>query len=32
MKPDPPPYTVPAGADIGHVHLKVADIEKSLAF
>src|SRR5881397_1760405 len=32
MKPDPPPYTVPAGTDIGHVHLKVADIERSLAF
>jgi len=31
MKPDPPPYTVPAGTDIGHVHLKVADIERSLA-
>lgn len=25
-------YTVPAGTRIGHVHLKVADIEKSLAF
>jgi catechol 2,3-dioxygenase len=32
MKPDPPPYTVPAGTDIGHVHLKVSDIERSLAF
>src|SRR3954447_1709248 len=32
MKPDPPPYPVPAGTDIGHVHLKVSDIEKSLAF
>jgi catechol 2,3-dioxygenase len=32
MKPDPSPYTVPAGTDIGHVHLKVADIERSLAF
>ncbi len=32
MKPDPPSYTVPAGTDIGHVHLKVADIERSLAF
>src|SRR3954467_10259694 len=32
MKPDPPTYTVPAGTDIGHVHLKVSDIEKSLAF
>jgi catechol 2,3-dioxygenase len=25
-------YTVPAGADIGHVHLKVADLERALAF
>ena len=32
MKPDPPTYTVPAGTDIGHVHLKVSDIERSLAF
>src|SRR3982751_575175 len=30
MKADPPPYTVPAGTDIGHVHLKVSDIERSL--
>ena len=27
-----PPYTVPAGTDIGHVHLKVADLERALAF
>jgi catechol 2,3-dioxygenase len=27
-----PPYTIPDGADIGHVHLKVADLERSLAF
>jgi catechol 2,3-dioxygenase len=32
MKPDPPSYTIPAGTDIGHVHLKVADVERSLAF
>ena len=32
MKTDPPAYTVPAGTDIGHVHLKVSDIERSLAF
>src|SRR3954449_6931858 len=32
MKPDPPAYTVPAGTDIGHVHLKVSDVERSLAF
>jgi catechol 2,3-dioxygenase len=32
MKPDPSPYTVPAGTDIGHDHLKVSDIERSLAF
>lgn len=25
-------YTVPAGARIGHVHLKVADLERSLKF
>ena len=25
-------YTIPAGTRIGHVHLKVADIERSLAF
>jgi catechol 2,3-dioxygenase len=31
MKPDPT-YTVPAGTDIGHVHLKVSDVERSLAF
>jgi catechol 2,3-dioxygenase len=27
-----PPYTIPAGADVGHVHLRVADLERSLAF
>jgi catechol 2,3-dioxygenase len=27
-----PAYTIPAGADIGHVHLKVADLERALAF
>src|SRR3954451_9502574 len=32
MRPDPPAYTVPVGTDIGHVHLKVSDIERSLAF
>ncbi|HEV3456344.1 MAG TPA: VOC family protein [Thermoanaerobaculia bacterium] len=26
------PYTIPAGADIGHVHLKVADLERALNF
>jgi catechol 2,3-dioxygenase len=26
------PYTIPAGADVGHVHLKVADLERALAF
>jgi catechol 2,3-dioxygenase len=25
-------YTIPKGAKIGHVHLKVADIERSLDF
>lgn len=25
-------YTIPAGAGIGHVHLKVADLNRSLAF
>jgi catechol 2,3-dioxygenase len=28
----PAPYTIPAGTDIGHVHLKVADLERALAF
>ncbi len=27
-----PPYTIPPGADIGHVHLKVADLERALRF
>ena len=26
------PYAIPAGADIGHVHLKVADVDRSLGF
>ena len=26
------PYTIPAGTDIGHVHLKVADLEVALRF
>jgi catechol 2,3-dioxygenase len=26
------PYTLPAQADIGHVHLKVSDLERSIAF
>ena len=26
------PYTVPAGTDIGHVHLKVADLDRALRF
>ena len=26
------PYTIPANTRIGHVHLKVADLDKSLAF
>lgn len=25
-------YKIPAGADIGHVHLKVSDLDRSLAF
>jgi catechol 2,3-dioxygenase len=32
MKPDLPPYTVPAATEIGHVHLKVADLERALDF
>lgn len=28
----PEPYTLPASADIGHVHLKVSDLERSIAF
>ena len=27
-----PPYTIPPGADIGHVHLKVADLDRALGF
>lgn len=27
-----PPYTIPAGTDIGHVHLKVADLERAIQF
>jgi catechol 2,3-dioxygenase len=27
-----PPYTIPARATIGHVHLKVADLERALRF
>jgi hypothetical protein len=26
------PYTIPAGTDIGHVHLKVADLDRALRF
>ena len=26
------PYTIPAGTDIGHVHLKVSDLERALHF
>lgn len=32
MKTDTDNYTVPAGADIGHVHLNVSDVNRSLAF
>jgi catechol 2,3-dioxygenase len=32
MSDPPAPYTAPAGTDIGHVHLKVADLERALAF
>ena len=32
MEPDQPSYTLPAETDIGHVHLKVADLERALAF
>jgi catechol 2,3-dioxygenase len=27
-----PPYTIPAGTDIGHAHLKVSDLDRSLEF
>ncbi|MEN2281066.1 VOC family protein [Algoriphagus sp. SE2] len=27
-----PPYTIPAASRIGHIHLKVSDIQKSLDF
>lgn len=29
---DTTPYTMPAGADVGHVHLKVADLARALRF
>lgn len=32
MNPELPAYTIPAGADIGHAHLKVSDLERSLEF
>src|SRR4051812_37460926 len=32
MANEPPPYPLPGGTDIGHVHLKVADLEKAIAF
>jgi catechol 2,3-dioxygenase len=32
MEPTAQPYTLPADTDIGHVHLKVADLERALAF
>jgi catechol 2,3-dioxygenase len=32
MGAEPPLYTVPAGTDIGHVHLKVSDLERALEF
>ena len=32
MNPELPPYTVPAATDIGHVHFKVADLERALDF
>ena len=25
-------YKIPAGADIGHIHLNVADLDRALAF
>jgi catechol 2,3-dioxygenase len=31
-KPETEPYTIPAGVDIGHVHLKVADLDRALHF
>ena len=30
--PTLPPYTVPAGTGIGHVHLQVTDLKRALAF
>jgi catechol 2,3-dioxygenase len=32
MESELPPYTAPAGTDIGHVHLKVSDLERALEF
>ncbi len=32
MPSNPPPYALPAGTDIGHVHLKVSDLDRALEF
>jgi catechol 2,3-dioxygenase len=32
MRPALPPYTISAGADIGHAHLKVSDLDRALDF
>jgi catechol 2,3-dioxygenase len=32
MEPSEKPYAIPADTDIGHVHLKVADLERALDF
>lgn len=32
MNTDDSPYVIPSGTRIGHIHLKVADIERSLEF
>jgi len=32
MTSDRPPYRVPAGTRIGHIHLKVADLDRAIAF
>ncbi len=32
MEPKQPAYKIPADTDIGHVHLKVADLDRALDF
>ena len=32
MNPQPTPYTVPAGTRIGHIHLRVTDLDRAVGF